>query len=169
MPPDEFERRYVETCRAWGRDRLHDFPHADRLAELLWLVAGSADISATPLFAGWRAVPLPDDPPARVAQLAHVLREHRGGLHLVAVLANGLTPLEAVLTRGQGSERARFLGWPKPYPSMSEAMHKRRTEVEQLTDDLAAPAYASLGVDQLAELHRLAEQAYRTVLAERRS
>ena len=47
---------------------------------------------------------------ARVIQLAHVVRELRGGLHIVAVLASGLSPLEAVLS----GTSAIFADWSQP-------------------------------------------------------
>ncbi|GAA2625881.1 hypothetical protein SMC26_19190 [Actinomadura fulvescens] len=92
------------------------FSSAARLAELLETVADRVEVPGIPLFAGWRDVQRPDDAPARVVQLAHVLREHRGGLHLSAVLTTGITQREATLTRDNGLRRAEFLGWQGPYP-----------------------------------------------------
>ena len=89
--------RYVEVCRSWGRTRYAGLAGADRLADLLDRVAAAADPAGWPLFAAWRAQPLPDDAPGRVVQLLHVLREHRGGAHLGAVRSVGLRPLEAIL------------------------------------------------------------------------
>jgi hypothetical protein len=151
---------YAETCRAWGRAHLADAPGLERLADLLRLVAGSASAAGLPLFAGWRELPLPDDAPGRVVQLAHVLREHRGGLHTIAVLASELTPLQATLTRDDGGRRARFLQWPEPYPFVTEELHRRRRAAEELTDDLAAPAYAALDATQRTELKTLLDQAH---------
>src|SRR3982751_3883877 len=46
-------------------------------------VLGEADPAARPLFAAWRAMPIPEDSRgARAAVLLHLLREHRGGAHL---------------------------------------------------------------------------------------
>jgi hypothetical protein len=158
--PEQAALSYAEVCRAWGRTHLADFSDVERLAELLWLVARDASAAGLPLFAGWRAFPLPDDAPGRVAQLAHVLREHRGGLHTIAVLARGLTPLEATLARDDGDQRARFLRWPEPYPAVTDEVRRRRRAAEELTDDLAAPAYTILDATQRAELKILLDRAY---------
>jgi hypothetical protein len=168
LPPHQAGLRYAETCQSWARARLAGFAGAERLAELLATVADGAASSGLPLFAGWRAVPLPADPPGRVVQLAHVLREHRGGLHAIAVAAAGLTPLQATLARDRGQTRAQFLRWTQPYPEITDGVRKRRAAAEELTDQLAAPAYAVLGNTQAAELRKLVGQAYRrAVLAER--
>ena len=44
-----------------------------------------------------------------------ILREWRGGIHLVATTAVGLSPLEAILTN-EGPGQAKFFGWPEPFP-----------------------------------------------------
>ena len=72
----------------------------------------AADPAGWPLFAAWRAQPLPDDGPGRVVQLLHVLREHRGSAHLGAVRAAGLRPLEAIVAGDGGPGNAAFFGWP---------------------------------------------------------
>ena len=68
-----------------------------RLDELGRRIADAADPSIGAVFAGWRAQPQPDDVNARVALTMHVLREMRGGAHIIAVNACGITPLDAVL------------------------------------------------------------------------
>jgi hypothetical protein len=49
-----------------------------------------------------------------------VLRELRGSVHVLAVVAAGLGPLAAVLATG-GEENARRFGWPEPFPSIDAA------------------------------------------------
>lgn len=163
--PEEFLERYLRTCRAWGREHLAGLEGAERLAELMSRIVESPSAAASaplmPLFAGWRRVPLPDDPPALVAQLAHVLREHRGGMHLRAVASTGIRPLEAIVTREDGERRAAVLAWKPPYPRVDKAMLRRREETETLTDDLTAPAYAVLDDDERAELRVLLDRAHR--------
>jgi hypothetical protein len=160
MPPREAGLRYAETCRSWGRERLRQWPHASRLAELLELIAHAASAAGLPLFAAWRSVPLPDDGPGRAVQLAHVLREHRGGHHATAVLASGLDPLLAVLARDDGATRARELRWAQPFPRVTGEMRARRLVIEELTDDLAAPPYVVLDDAEAAELRALLAGAY---------
>ncbi|MFC4059417.1 hypothetical protein ACFOWE_14010 [Planomonospora corallina] len=163
LPVDEAVALYAGACQDWGRRRLGAFAGAARLAELLERVAVSAGVLGAPLFAGWRAVPLPEDAPARATQLMHVLRELRGGLHAVAVLAEGLTPLQAVLLdahvtpRGRisGRDMALFHEWPEPYPELGPEFAERRARAEELTDRLMAPAFAVLDEAESAELAEL--------------
>jgi hypothetical protein len=153
--PADIVDPYAEACRAYGRAHFAGAPDLDDLAKLLEQVVAGASPLAAPLFAGWRAVPLPDDAPGRVAQLLHVLREHRGGAHAVAVLAAGLTPLEAVIGSGDiGVAQAQLFGWPEPYPDPA-ATASVRAEAEKVTDRLAAPAFEVLTPDERTQLAEL--------------
>ena len=141
---------FTGACHEWGRRHLAEAKELDRLAELLEKAAKAAPVAGVPLFAGWRAVPLPADAPARVAQLAHVLREYRGGVHGICCLAAGLTPLEAVLTSG-GEGNASFLGWLEPFPDVSH-LKPTRDYAEAITDSRAAAPWAGLTDAERAEL-----------------
>jgi hypothetical protein len=170
LPAEEAARRYATVCRHFARRKLAGLAEtdADRLAELLEAVAVNADVIGAPIAAGWRAMPLPDDGRARVIQLAHVLRELRGGLHLVAVLSCGLTPLEAVLTgrsalTPDSEGNARYFGWPEPYPQPTATVRKRRADAEDLTDVLVAPAFRVLSGPEADELVSLLGKAFNVV------
>ena len=153
-PVAEAVARYTEVCRDWGRNRWGAVDDLDRLCDLMARVVDAADPSGLPVFAGWRAQPLPGDAPGRAAQLLHVLREHRGGAHLVAVRACGLSPVQAVVT-GPDAEEAIFHGFAEPHPEPDADLRARRARAEDLTDCLAAPAYAVLDDAEAADLLRL--------------
>jgi len=145
--------RYGAACAQFGRTRVAGFDGAARLAELAGRVAAGVDCSGLSLFAGWRAEPLPDDAEGRAAFLLHVLRELRGSVHLLAVLASGLHPRDAVLATG-GAENAKRFGWPEPFPDVEPAA---KQPAEDLTDQLLAGLYASvLSEAEIAELATLA-------------
>jgi hypothetical protein len=155
-PAADVVARYSEVCRDWGRHRWDGLAGVDRLAELLGAVSAAADPQpGRALHAGWKAQPLPDDAPARAAQLLHVLREHRGGAHQDAVRTVGLSPLEAVLAGPGGPGNAAFFGWQEPLPEVTDDQRDRWARAEDLTDELAAPAYAVLSADQVTELGAL--------------
>lgn len=158
--------RYAAMCCDWGRDRLAALPDPGRLAELLGWVADGCDVVGLPLFAGWRAVPLPDDPLGAATQLLHVMREHRGGTHLIAVVASGLTPLQAVLSGPGGSGNAAFFGYDEPFEDVS-GLITARSEAEALTDRLCAPAYDVLSHDERVELLGLLREAAAIAFAPR--
>ncbi|MFI6628222.1 hypothetical protein ACIBI7_05185 [Nonomuraea fuscirosea] len=160
---------YAQACQAWGRRNLGEYDGCARIAELLQPVVEQASSVGAPLFAGWRAVPLPGDPPARAAQLMHVVRELRGGLHANAVIAAGLHPLDATLAadhrgaplgKSAGEAIARFFEWPEPYATPGPELVARRAAVEEKTDELMAPAFSVLTdgeSDELIELLRFGD------------
>ena len=59
--------------------------------------------------------PAAETPAGRAAQLMQILREWRGGLHLVATTAAGLSPLEAILTN-EGTGQAQVLRLARALP-----------------------------------------------------
>jgi len=148
---------YATCCEEWGRAHLTD-PGTGRLAELLGRVVDGADPAGVPVFAGWRALPRPDDAAGRLALLLMTARELRGGLHGLAVLAEGLTPLEAVLAGPYGEGNARFFDWPEPYPD--PAPHREAWErAEATTNRLMARAFSVLDEAERDELVALLGQA----------
>ncbi|MGP3957270.1 SCO6745 family protein [Nonomuraea sp. 3N208] len=166
LPVDRAVELYAEACRAWGRRKLGGYDGCARIAELLERVVERAPSTGAPLFAGWRKVPLADDPPARAVQLMHCVRELRGGLHANVVIAAGLHPLEATLAAAHdatpfglaaGEMIAKFFTWPEPYATPTPEVVARRVEVEERTDDLMAPVFSVLNdgeTDELIELLR---------------
>ena len=156
----EAARRYARACTAWGEEHVPDDP---RLCELAERVADEADGSGLPLFCGWRAEPLPERGPGRLTQVLHVLRELRGGQHLVATTAAGLSPLEAVLVH-EGEGKARFCGWQGDLPDCAH-LGPRRTEAEEITDRLSAAVYErALSPAERAEFAALVQKAGSAVL-----
>lgn len=169
MPAAKAAHRYALACQDFGRRKLASFDEAPRLAELLEAVVATADPAGLPLFAGWRAVPLPGDAPGRVMQLAHLLRELRGGLHLLAVRAVGITPLQAVLISGSplndGPGQARWYGWPEPFEEITAEVRAAWQRAESITDDIIAPAFAVLDDDAGTDLTRLVAAAHTATFA----
>lgn len=141
--------RFAERCADWGRRRFDPAVDLDRLAVLAERAVASADATAAPLFAGWRAVPRPTDGAGATALLLQALREHRGAMHLIAVRAAGLTALEAVLVNG-GEGVAQFFGHHAPFPDVS-GLGERVADAEVVTNRLAAQAYEVLADGERAE------------------
>lgn len=161
LPVDQAVELYSRVCQEWGRRKLGGHDGCARIAELLEKVVAAASPVGAPLFAGWRAVPLAGDPPARAVQLMHVVRELRGGLHTGAVLAAGLSPLEATLAADHegtpfgprsGEMIAKFFAWPEPYPRPDSGVVARRAAAEEVTDDLMAQVFSVLNSDESDEL-----------------
>ncbi|MCR6489182.1 MarR family transcriptional regulator [Amycolatopsis sp. OK19-0408] len=153
---------------------LADAPGVARAADLLLRAATSARVEGRPLYAALRAVPVPEEPVARLWHAATLLREHRGDGHIAALLAEGIGGTEAhvlhALSIGMPAHefgrvhhlpaaqlaavvdgmRARGLietdGWLTP------AGRATKERVEALTDRLAEAPYDALGPEELDRL-----------------
>jgi hypothetical protein len=132
--------RMAEAHGMWGRKHLGDVAGLDDIVKVTEELVDGLEGSGIPLFVGWRNAPRDDDPAGRAAQLMQILREWRGGIHLVATTAAGLSPLEAILTN-EGPGQAKFFGWSEPFPDCDEIAHKH-TEAEYMTDQVSAGALA---------------------------
>lgn len=152
MEPAEVAKEYAAYCAEYGRTRFA-VEGADRLAELLTIVMDNAPIAGLPLFAGWRhqLYAGPTDGPARLALALMAAREHRGGNHLLAVVAAGVPPLNAVVSGRYGPTNAEFFGWPKPWPDPAEYADAMKA-AEATTDALVRPAFAALSEAERTEL-----------------
>ncbi|WP_067508562.1 hypothetical protein [Actinoplanes sp. TFC3] len=163
-PPGEVATWHLrEMCR-WGVEQLGGFPRLTRLLELTKRVVSAVDGAALPLFAAWRAMPVPESAPgAQVAVMLHLLQEHHLGIHVVAVRAAGLTPLEAIIAGPEGETGAVAFGWQQPYPPVGPLV-RRLMWAESVADSMAGQAYAALDRGERVELigllqslsHRLA-------------
>ncbi|MFE0025951.1 MarR family transcriptional regulator [Amycolatopsis sp. NPDC059021] len=88
------ERGCVAAMRRILGD-LADGPAIARAADLLLRAATSAPVEGRPLYAALRALPVPQEPIARLWHAATLLREHRGDGHTVALVAEGVGGTEA--------------------------------------------------------------------------
>lgn len=151
MDPATIATHYAQACADWGKGRFGE--GSDRLADLLTKALDSAEVLGLPLFAGWRAKlhEGPAEGPARLALALQAAREHRGSCHLAAVAAAGIGPLQAVMSGRYGATNAEFFGWPQPWPDPDVAKDAM-AKVEDVTDAMVAPAFATLSDDERAEL-----------------
>src|SRR6202043_2766082 len=120
--------RMAEAHSMWGQK---NFAGVDGLNDIVAVTEEFVDGlegSAIPLFVGWRDAHRCETAAGRAAQLMQILREWRGGLHLVATTAAGLSPLEAILTN-EGPGQARFFGWQGDLPDCSH-LKDRHDEAE---------------------------------------
>jgi hypothetical protein len=153
---------------------LADAPALARAAGLAAKAATGAPTEGRALYAALRALPVPEEPVARLWHAATLLREHRGDGHNAALVTEGVGGTQAhvlqALSAGIPAEkfgrvhhlpavqlaavvdgmRARGLieasGW------LSDAGRESKERIEALTDDLAAPPYDSLTPGELDQL-----------------
>ena len=132
--------RMVEAHARWGDEHYAGIDGLDDIVAVSEAVVDGVEGSAIPLFAGWRDAPRSESAAGRAAQLMQMLREWRGGLHLVATTAVGLSPLEAILTN-EGEGQAKLFGWPEPFPDVTPIKAKH-DQAEEITDQLCAASLA---------------------------
>ncbi|MCW2783734.1 MAG: salK [Marmoricola sp.] len=74
---------------------LVDTPGLARAAELLAQASTSAPTQGRVMYAGLRALPMPEEPVARLWHAANMLREHRGDGHIAALVSEQIGGIEA--------------------------------------------------------------------------
>ncbi|MDA3040424.1 MAG: hypothetical protein O3C27_13030 [Actinomycetota bacterium] len=112
-------------------------------------IADAAPAALGALFTGWHIRPRPQDIGARVALTTHVLREMRAAAHINAVIACGITPLDAILASTNAPPRtgpgyAESMGLQGPFRDPEE-VRAQRLEAETLTAYILEPYLAELG------------------------
>jgi hypothetical protein len=154
--------------------KLADSPGLVRVADLAIRAAVSAPTEGRALYAGLRALDVPEEPVARLWHAATLLREHRGDGHNVALVAHGIGGTEShvlmALSLGERAEKfsrtqhlpeaqlagvvdgLRRRGLVDAAGSFTAAGRAIRERIEALTDELAAPVYDALRTSELDEL-----------------
>jgi hypothetical protein len=149
LSPREAGREYLAACHDFGRLHFADLDGLDEFCAAAEEVHAAAGAAACPLYAGLGAEPLAEDLPARAMQLVTTLREHRGGVHLIAVVAAGLRPLVAHYLRRP--EMMEMFGWQgDDIPITTNDDVEKLMDADRLTDLLVLPAYAVLDTAERA-------------------
>ncbi len=162
LDPAEAATEFIGCGYEWARTHLpagwSDGSYdAERFVALVRRATDDLEPYGVPLFAAWRAVPWPDDAPARVLHAVHLLRELRGGVHVMAVMAHGVDPHAAVVNKS-GAVVAEMLGWAAPHPDVvAHPLHEQVEAAEAATDLQMAHALSVLSDDELDELAGLTE------------
>ena len=149
MPPREAARLYHECAHDLGRSKLADVEGLDGFNDAVGQIVGFVEGASLPLFAALRAEPVPEDAPAKAMHQTMVLRELRGSVHLLALTATGLdTPTAHAIKR---PDDVQTFGY-QDVPEVTDDDRAKWDRAEALTDELLAPAYASLSDEQAQAL-----------------
>jgi helix-turn-helix protein len=155
-------------------------PELARAAELLAAASTSAPTEGRVMYAALRALPMPEEPVARLWHAANSLREHRGDGHIAALVSEriggteahvlsaldlGIYPAEsfgrihhlprALLAHVMDGLRDR--GLLDAAGRMTEAGRETKRRIESLTDALAEAPYEALEPFELDQLIALLE------------
>ncbi|HNM86898.1 MAG: evbL [Mycobacterium sp.] len=155
---------YWEQTANFGRKYLSGADGLDRLAALGEKVIAAAPGAGLPLYAGWRAMPLAQDAPARALQVMFVLRELRAAVHFNVLSLSGITPVEAHMLN-KGPEYTSMFGWPQPFADGADKKD-RLAEVERLTNGRMTDLFTeALEPEEAVELARLSQAALATLVS----
>lgn len=151
MSPSAAAEAWAGCCADWAEAHVADTVDVGRLGDLLDPVVAAARPACAPVFAGWRALPVPTSPKAHAVHQMNALRELRMGLHASAVVTSGLTPHEALSLNSPGM--VPIFGWTEA--ADVTGVQERWDRAEAATDAAIAHAYEGLDDadrDELVEL-----------------
>jgi hypothetical protein len=154
--------------------QLADSPGLMGIADLATRAAVSAPTEGRALYAGFRALGVPEEPVARLWHAATLLLEHRGDGHNAALLAYGIGGTEAhvlmalsLAVKAEEFDRTHHLskaqldavvdglrgrGLVDAAGGFTDGGRETGERIEVLTDEPAAPAYDAHNADDLDEL-----------------
>ena len=176
--PEAAHAAREQGCVAALRRILGDLvetPALSRAADLLAQASTSAPTAGRVMYAGLRALPMPEEPVARLWHAANMLREHRGDGHIVALVSEriGGTEAHVLSALDMGIFPAESFGRIHHLPEarlaevmdglrdrglldasgrLTEAGRATKARIESLTDALAEAPYAGLEPGELDEL-----------------
>lgn len=171
----EVAEHYASRITAWGEVAISAFDPArmQRLDQLGRRIIDAVPACLGALFTGWRTLDrrltayipnstdIPNSTAARVALTTHLLRELRAAAHINAIMAVGITPLDAILASTNepprtGPAYAEAMGFRGPFRDPEE-VRPARLEAEALTARILEPFFAVLDPYELAEFGELVE------------
>lgn len=150
LPPSAVAKVFAASMSAAARERW-DAEAAATVHRIGRKVAEYVTPLGMPLFAGWRAMPLPEDELGAAAVTVTTLRELRGDIHVQSVAASGVGPMEADLATA-GEEGATRHGWQPPFPDVSEhaaAIAAAQTATSQRMGRIYDAALTAAELDEL--------------------
>lgn len=140
MSPAQAAAEFAACCAGWAEDHVPDSLESARLSNLLDRVVRSARPACAPVFAGWRALAVPDSPKAHAVHQMNAMRELRNGLHAASIIAVGLTPLQALSVKSP--HMAPLFGWAEL--ADVEGLSPKWDAAEEATTKAIAHAYEVL-------------------------
>ena len=143
----------------WADQHLSDDVDWARLAELAGKIVDHASVGGAPVFAGWRALPVPSEPKAAAVHQLNALRELRASRHGGAVIAVGLDLGDSVRHASPGM--APIFGWDGT--EVGPEVPALWDEAEALTNRATDRDYAVLDDAEAEEFAALCEAAHTAV------
>jgi hypothetical protein len=159
MSRDQAATLFAECLVTWADEHLGDDVDWARLTELATKVVDAAPIAGAPVFAGWRSLPIPDDPKAAALHQLNALRELRMARHGAAITALGLDIGATVCHASPGM--APIFGWDGA--EIGEDVPARWEQAEAMTNEATDRDYAVLTDEEAEEFVALCAAASASV------
>lgn len=161
MAPRQAAAHYLTCAADLGRsvlgDSLDDADGLDAFNDAAEAITSAVDVSSLALFAGIMGESLPDDAPGRAFRNVVALRELRGSVHLLAIVASGLSPGVAHAIRRPDDVAA--FGWD-PAPAIHDRDREALANADELTNQLMVPMLGVLSSTQAEALERGSQQLF---------
>jgi len=138
MPPRDAARSFIGCAHELGRSQLNGVDGLDAYCAAATQVNDAIDPTGLTLYAGTAAEPPPADLPALAMHLSMLLREARGSIHLLAIVASGLTSRMAHQIRRP--DDIGLFGW-SDHLEVTDDDRARWDAAEALTERLLAPSF----------------------------
>ncbi|WP_420638515.1 helix-turn-helix domain-containing protein [Candidatus Poriferisocius sp.] len=148
--PADAAAAFAAGIGQWATDTIGHLDGLGDFAGAARAVIDATEPMSQALYAGWRALPVPDHPAAAAGLALQVLRELRFGFHVHGLSAVGLTPVEAIIAQ-TNPQHAEFFGWSGPFPD-PEPLQDRHRQAEEITSARMAEAYEAIDADRRAHL-----------------
>lgn len=145
VAPRDAARFYHECAHDFGRAELAEVEGLDGFVDAATQIITFVEGASLPLFTAMRAEPVPEDAPAAAMHQAMVLRELRGSVHLLSLVAQGLD--SAMAHAIKRPDDVTLFGY-ETAPDITEDDRATWQRAEAMTDELLVPAYASLSRTQ---------------------
>ncbi|MCY3634048.1 MAG: hypothetical protein OXH23_00405 [bacterium] len=148
--PHDAAAAFAVGLSRWAADTFAHLDGLDDFAAATRTVFDAAVPMSQALYAGWRAMPVPDDPAAATALALQILRELRFGFHVHALSAVGMAPVDAVVAQS-GPQQAQMFGWSEPFsdPESLKAVHR---QAEEITSTRMNEVYEAIDASQRAHV-----------------
>lgn len=141
LAPRDAGRLYLDCAHRLGRRLFADVDGLDSFVDAAGALSGAIRPEGLPLFAALSAEPVPADLPAQAMHQAIALREARGSMHLLAVVASGLDP--RIAHRISRPDDYVLFGWTDD-PDVTDEQRRSLEHAESLTNDLMGQACETL-------------------------
>jgi hypothetical protein len=149
VAPRDAAKLYHQCAHEFGRAKLANVEGLDAFVDAVTRIVDSVEGASLPLFTAARAEPVPLDAPAAAMHQAMVLRELRGSVHLLSLVAQGLDSAKAHAIKRP--DDVTVFGY-ETAPDITDDDRATWQRAEEMTDQLLVPAYSLLSEDQAQAL-----------------